>query len=140
MVSFLFLIGTSADHTSAESIIRPVVSYSARTRFTTCIIPNPFNYNYESSPYCMNGLSWIGFLFIFCSLHLYITWLSNSLALDIPDESYLKNIPCALNLISTFYYYHYVDTSTAEPLVPESNTPCLFVFWYFVFVLLFYTV
>ena len=33
-----------------------------------------------------------------------IIWLSNILALNIPDEGYSRNASYALNLISTFYY------------------------------------
>jgi len=32
------------------------------------------------------------------------------LALSVPDEGYSRNASCALNLISMFYYYHWVDT------------------------------
>ena len=31
-----------------------------------------------------------------------IIWLSNILALGVPDEGYSRNVPCALNLIFTF--------------------------------------
>ena len=37
---------------------------------------------------------------------------------EVPDEGYSRNAVCALNVISTFYYYHWVDTSAGELLVP----------------------
>jgi len=39
--------------------------------------------------------------------------------LSVPDEGYSRNALCALNLIYTFYYYHWVDTSAGGVLVPE---------------------
>ena len=35
-------------------------------------------------------------------LKLYIIWLSNILALSVPDEGYSRNASCALNLIFTY--------------------------------------
>ena len=37
----------------------------------------------------------------------------------VPDEGYSRNASCALNSISTFYYYDCVDTSTGELLIPR---------------------
>ena len=38
---------------------------------------------------------------------------------NLPDESYSRNVYCALNWIHTIYYYHWVDTSANGQLVPE---------------------
>ena len=48
-----------------------------------------------------------------------IIWLSNLSILSVSDEGYSRNALCALNLISTFYYYHWVDTSAGGLLVLE---------------------
>jgi hypothetical protein len=58
-----------------------------------------------------------------CLKHFYLTserknWLSNILALSVPDKGYSRNVPCALNLISTFYYNRWADTSAGRLLVP----------------------
>ena len=37
--------------------------------------------------------------------------------MSVPDEGYSRNALCALNLISTFYYYHWVDTSAGGILI-----------------------
>ena len=34
--------------------------------------------------------------------NILIIWLSNLLILSVPDEGYSRNVPCALNLMSTF--------------------------------------
>jgi hypothetical protein len=39
--------------------------------------------------------------------------------LSVPDEGYSRNVLCALNLISTFYYHHWVDASAGGLLIPE---------------------
>ena len=39
---------------------------------------------------------------------------------NVPDEGYSRNASCALNLTSTFYYYHWVETSAGGQLIPES--------------------
>jgi hypothetical protein len=39
--------------------------------------------------------------------------------MSVPDEAYFRNASCALNLISTFYYYHWVDTVAGGLSVPE---------------------
>jgi hypothetical protein len=44
------------------------------------------------------------------------------LALNVPDESYFRNASCTLNVMSTLYYYHWVDTSYGELLVPVGIT------------------
>ena len=47
-------------------------------------------------------------------------WLNWILLIKIvPDEGYSRNVSCALNSISTFYYYDCVDTSTGELLIPR---------------------
>ena len=33
---------------------------------------------------------------------LYIIWLSNRLALSVPDEGYSRNAPCLAHLVPTF--------------------------------------
>jgi hypothetical protein len=43
--------------------------------------------------------------------HIYIVWLSNVSILSVPDEGYSRNVPCALNLISTFYFNIYFAQS-----------------------------
>ena len=58
-----------------------------------------------------------------CLMHFYLTvernnWLSNILALRVPDKDYSRNVSCALILISMFYYNHWADTSTGRLLVP----------------------
>jgi len=37
-----------------------------------------------------------------------IIWLSNLLALSIPDEGYSRNMQCALILMSTFLFQNYL--------------------------------
>ena len=37
--------------------------------------------------------------------------------MSVPDEGYSRNTLCALNLISTFYYNHWVGTSAGGLLV-----------------------
>jgi hypothetical protein len=39
--------------------------------------------------------------------------------LSVHDDGYSRNASCALNWISTFYCYHWVDTSPGGLLVPE---------------------
>ena len=49
-------------------------------------------------------------------------WLSNLLILSVPDEDYSQNVSCALHLYICylrFYYYHCMDTSVGDLLVPE---------------------
>ena len=40
-----------------------------------------------------------------CSHDILIIWISNSLALSIPDDDYSRNALSALNLISTFLLF-----------------------------------
>ena len=61
-----------------------------------------------------------------CLKHFYLTvernnWLSNMLALSVPDKGYSRNVSCALNLISTFYYNRWADTSAGRLLVPAEG-------------------
>ena len=46
-------------------------------------------------------------------------FISNISKLSLHDEWYSRNTTCVLNLISTFYYYHWVDTSASGLLVPD---------------------
>jgi len=41
------------------------------------------------------------------------------LALSVHDKDYFRNASCTLNLISAFYYYHWINTFGCELLVPE---------------------
>jgi hypothetical protein len=62
------------------------------------------------------------FVRYFCHRFLcfvFVSWLSNLSILSVPDEGYSRNALCALNLMSTFYYYHWVDTTGVGLLVPE---------------------
>ena len=49
----------------------------------------------------------------------YVTASKTVTCKQICDEGYSRNALCAVNLISTFYYYHWVDTSAGGLLVPE---------------------
>ena len=46
----------------------------------------------------------------------YVTWLSNILAVCVPDECYSRNTSCALNLISRFLLMIINHISTSENL------------------------
>jgi hypothetical protein len=53
---------------------------------------------------------------------VFVSWLSNLSILSVPDEGYSRNALCTLNVMSTLYYYHWVDTTGVELLVPEDIT------------------
>ena len=46
-------------------------------------------------------------------------WPCNLSMLSVLDEGYSRNALCALNMISTLYYYHRVDTSAGGLIVPD---------------------
>ena len=79
-----------------------------------------------NQPYAQINLTNFGFpvLTLSCTCsQKHIHYLSFQ-SLDVPDDGYSRNMSCALNYrcISTFYYYHQVDTSTVGVVVvPESN-------------------
>jgi hypothetical protein len=43
----------------------------------------------------------------------------NLLIISLPDEGYPRNKPCAQYELSTFYYYHFDNTSAGGLVVPE---------------------
>jgi predicted neutral ceramidase superfamily lipid hydrolase len=49
--------------------------------------------------------SYLGPLVYLLAIFFLIIWLSNLSILSVPDEGYSRNALCALNLISTFYYF-----------------------------------
>ena len=55
-----------------------------------------------------------------------IIWLSNILALSVPDEGYSRNASCAINLISTFNYDSCLSSCLELTLVSQ-----VFVHYYF---------
>jgi len=54
--------------------------------------------------------------YVFTILYLFLKYLT----LSVSDEGHSRNATSAINCISTFYYYHWVDTSAGNLLVPES--------------------
>ena len=73
-----------------------------------------------------------------------ITWLLNTLALSVPGEGCSRNASYQLNLLSTFYYYHWVDISAGGILVSEGITrlvvSALALTWFIRYIVLKFTV
>jgi len=64
--------------------------------------------------------------YVFTILYLFLKYLT----LSVSDEGHSRNATYALNFISTFYYYHWVDTSAGKLLVIRPVTSAAALTWF----------
>jgi hypothetical protein len=86
----------------------PSFWWSPSYSFTFSFLCVFFQFLYVVRYFCLRFLCFV-----------FVSWLSNLSILSVPDEGYSRNALCTLNLMSTFYYYHWVDITGVGLLVPE---------------------
>jgi hypothetical protein len=86
----------------------PSFWWSPSYSFTFSFLCVFFQFLYVVRYFCLRFLCFV-----------FVSWLSNLSMLSVPDEGYSRNALCTLNLISTFFYYHWVDITGVGLLVPE---------------------
>ena len=103
-----FLCIFSQKRITVHLVHAPSFWWSPSYSFTFSFLCVFFQFLYVVRYFCLRFLCFV-----------FVSWLSNLSILSVPDEGYSRNALCTLNLISTFYYYHWVNTTGVGLLVPE---------------------